>query len=210
MAELFVLGGSPCSGKSTIAARIAEKYGFRSYQLDEDADAFIAAAGAAGAGCAARVLQYSPDQLWGRPPYQQMADEITLYREIAGLIEDKIRSLGPGAPVIAEGAGFLPDTASLLGLDAGHYFCMVPQRTFQYTYYARRQWVPDVLKGCTDPQRAFENWMERDCLFAEKIARQAQTLGYGVLQVDGSLTLAQTLALVEAVFALSRFTPLRG
>ena len=38
---------------------------------------------------------------------------------------------------------------------------------------------------CKDPEKAFENWMERDRLFGQEILRQAKLYGYGTIVVDG-------------------------
>lgn len=202
MKDLYILGGSPCCGKSTIAARLAEAYGFYFYELDRDADEMIARAAERGAPCAARVLSYCADELWGRDPAEQMADEIALYEEIAGQIRSRLAQLHTHSPIIAEGAGFLPATAQMLGLDAQHYFCMTPTRAFQYAHYQKRTWVPQVLKACKDKESAFHHWMERDCLFAEAVFAKAQALGYPGLVVDGSLSLAQTLDIVKSAFRL--------
>lgn len=34
MTDIYYIGGSPCSGKSTVAEMIAEKYGFHYYKVD--------------------------------------------------------------------------------------------------------------------------------------------------------------------------------
>jgi hypothetical protein len=43
------------------------------------------------------------------------------------------------------------------------------------------------LKDCTDKKQAFENWMERDALFAVSVKEKADKLGYRTLITDGTI-----------------------
>jgi adenylate kinase family enzyme len=38
MNNIYILGGSPCCGKSTIAEKICEKYGIQYYKVDNYLD----------------------------------------------------------------------------------------------------------------------------------------------------------------------------
>ena len=42
-----------------------------------------------------------------------------------------------------------------------------------------------MLEGWDDPQRAFENWMDRDQCYAQQVLRQAAEYKYKTILVDG-------------------------
>lgn len=44
----YIIGGSPCSGKSTVAEAIADKFGFYYFKVDDFLDEYIAAGAASG------------------------------------------------------------------------------------------------------------------------------------------------------------------
>ena len=52
--------------------------------------------------------------------------------------------------------------------------------------YAQRPWISHVLAGCSDKEKAFYNWMERDALFARCAAENARALGNPVIVNDGT------------------------
>ena len=63
---------------------------------------------------------------------------------------------------------------------------MVPTAQFQRKHYGQRPWVADVLRDCSDPEQAFDNWMRRDELFARWVRRSALFHGLQTIIVDGS------------------------
>jgi hypothetical protein len=72
-------------------------------------------------------------------------------------------------------------------VDNHSYICIVPAKDFQYCHYKLRPWVPDILAECTDKEQAFENWMERDALFAVTVKEKADKFGYKSIITDGRI-----------------------
>jgi hypothetical protein len=106
-------------------------------------------------------------------------------------------------PVIAEGAALMPRPLHGMGIPPDRAIWVVPTPAFQRAHYAQRDWRHDVLRACTDPDRAWENWMSRDEGFAAHVAAEAPRLGYRVITVDGSHTIDEIQAEVEAHFGLA-------
>ena len=75
-------------------------------------------------------------------------------------------------------------------------------KDFQYHFYSQRPWVPYILEGCTDKKKAFENWMERDVLFAETVHADAKQRGYVCLVTDGSVGIDEMFRTVCNLFEL--------
>ena len=195
--KTYYIGGSPCSGKSTVAGALADRYGLAYFKVDDYLDEFTARGAAAGLPVCQRILRMSADETWLRPPQVQCREELDYYREIFPLVADKLAEVT--APrIIAEGAAFLP----CLMKDAAHYIAITPSRDFQISRYSERPWVPHVLRDCTDKAQAFANWMERDALFAEEIRRQCTRLGLPCLLTDGSIFPEERLRQAAAHFGL--------
>lgn len=200
---LYVLGGSPCSGKSTVAEELARRYGCAYFKLDDYLDDFMRRGAARGNALLKRVLAMTPEQNWMRDPQAQCDEEWAIYEAIAPFAFTEIQRLGQKRPVLAEGAGLLPPLAKRKGLDARHACYVVPSKGFQIEHYRERNFVKYVLAGCSDTEAAFERWMERDALFALRVQSEALALGYEALAVDGSRPVEATLAFVERSFGLT-------
>ena len=195
--EVYFIGGSPCSGKSTVAEALAARYGLTYFKVDDHLDDFTARGAAAGLPVCRCILQMSAEETWMRPPQLQCEEELDYYREIFPFAMEKLAALD--APrVIAEGAAFLP----CLMAEADHYIAITPSREFQISRYRERPWVPHVLEGCSDKALAFANWMERDALFAEDIRRQCTQLHLPHLLTDGSVSQEARLRQAASIFGL--------
>jgi len=80
---------------------------------------------------------------------------------------------------------------------------LTPTADFQKKHYRQREWVPYVLEGTTNSEQAFENWMQRDILFAQMVRQEAVRLGYPSLVTDGSQSENQTAEEVARLLKLS-------
>ena len=199
--DIFYIGGSPCSGKSTVAKALAARYSLAHFKVDDHLDTFTARGAAVGLPVCRRILGMSSDETWMRPPHLQCREELDYYAEIAPLVTEELRQL-PNQRILAEGAAFLPLLMQAQGIPSTRYIAIIPSRDFQISRYQQRSWVPHVLRDCTDPEAAFANWMERDALFAESIRQQRMQAGYSCLLTDGSISPEKRLAQVAAHFRL--------
>ena len=196
--EIYYIGGSPCSGKSTVAEALAAHYNLPYFKVDDHLNGFTARGAAEGLPVCQRILQISADETWLRPPQTQCQEEMDFYREIFPFVMEKLAETN--APrIITEGAAFLP----CLMTETAHYIAITPTREFQISRYQARPWVPHVLRNCTDKALAFANWMERDALFAEEVRRQCVQLDLPHLLTDGTTPPEERLRQVAAQFGLS-------
>lgn len=195
--EIYYIGGSPCSGKSTVAEALAQQYGLTYFKADDYLEDFTARGAAAGLPVCQHILRMSADETWLRPPHVQCQEEFDFYAEVAPFVAEKLAELHVSR-VIAEGVAFLPRLMKA----AAHYIAITPSREFQISRYSQRPWVPHVLRDCSDKELAFANWMERDALFAEEVRRQCTQLGLPHLLTDGSGSPEERLREVAARFLL--------
>ena len=179
--RVIIIGGSPCSGKSTAAERLAEEYDAYCYKVDAHLDELIRMAADRGSPACKRVLSLSSEEIWMRDPEVQCREEFQIYREIA---PDVFRGLDAveAELIVAEG----------------------PTPEFQITHYRERKWVSRVLAGCSDQTAAFDRWMQRDILFAGQIEGECAALGIPCIVNDGSLSLDRLYQRVKRLLGLSQ------
>lgn len=200
--NIYYIGGSPCCGKTTISEQIAKDHNLTYFPIDESLGRYASMGAEKGYPACKEQWRLSPDETWLRDVRVQCRHELEFYREIFGFIQEDIAALETERDVLVEGAALLPELIKASGIPSNHYICMTPTREFQITHYRKRAWVSLILEGCTDKEKAFENWMERDALFAEEVRRQAANLGYKSILVDGGQSMQENKEQVCACFSL--------
>jgi len=192
LAHVLWIGGSPCSGKSSIAELLAERYSLEMYRCD---DAFWKHAGRIDPGrhpTFHKLMRMTWDEIWMRPVDVQIMDEFDCYHEEFEMIVNDLSRYSRATPVIAEGAALLPDCVSSLLLDRHQAVWIVPTEAFQREHYTleRRPWIKKVMDQCENPAQAFQNWMDRDVGFAKRVVKRAKELDLRLVEVDGKRTIA--------------------
>ena len=191
---LYMIGGSPCSGKSTIASLLARQYQLLHIKLDDLVEEMMSQASADSQPiCLLRQ---------DRNPEEMADEEWRFYEEIFPYVRSYLIK-NQDRPLLVEGAGLLPHLVKELECPASSYLCLTPTADFQKKHYKQREWVPYVLEGTTNPEQAFKNWMQRDILFAQMVRKEAVLLGYPSLITDGSQSENQTAEEVARLLKLS-------
>ena len=197
--RVLFIGGSPCSGKSTVAELISKEYGAFYYKVDEQLGELIKTA-ADNEGTACRKIScMSADEIWMRTPDIQCAEEFQIYSEIAPYFFGRINEIDSGL-IIAEGAAYTPQVMQFCGMD--NYITMIPTPEFQISHYREREWVPYVLAECSDKEKAFDNWMQRDILFAEQVRAECEKLDIPCIINDGTVSVEQLYQAVKSALGL--------
>ncbi|MCR1843209.1 shikimate kinase [Murimonas intestini] len=204
MKEIYYMGGSPCSGKSTAAKILAERYGLYYFKVDDYLEKYTNDGAAAGMEICSRQSKMSPEEIWMREPSLQCREELQFYGEIFDFIMQDLEAVSKGRDIITEGAAYLPCLMKKRDISGNRYLAVVPAKDFQISHYAQREWVPYVLEGCSDVQKAFDNWMERDCLFAEEVKRQCIQNGYLSFVNDGQTEIEGVVQMVSCHFGLMK------
>ena len=182
------LGGSPCAGKSSVSTLLSEQFGLSLYQVDYQLRGQMDRLDPARHPALSAWLAASCDERWLKPVDELLADAIACYTDHFSLVLEDLNAIPPGQVTLAEGTALLPHLVAGLGIQPSHALWMTPTPSFQMEHYSRRPWVKEMLADCSDPERAFANWMERDIQFARWVADEAGRHGYAVVWVDGSQT----------------------
>ncbi|MBW6467159.1 MAG: hypothetical protein K0B06_11690 [Brevefilum sp.] len=181
----FVLGGSPCSGKSTLAERLSTEHNLPYYRADDHMWRHLEQAQPQAQPTMFAYSKMSWDEMWSQPVNKQVQDVFAYYTEQFPMILADLLGYWDQAPIIMEGAAFLPELLKKSGVRSEHAMFLVPSKRFQLDHYSQRDWIQAIVDSCQDPDQAFANWMERDHRFGQEVIKQAQSLGYQTIVVDG-------------------------
>ncbi len=184
MNDIILIGGSPCSGKSTVAELISKEFGCDHVRIDDYMHQHIENSNASFHPIMYKWKTSPWHELFSQDVNQQFKEEVAFYFEEWAMLKNDLFNDLKKDKVVIEGCGLLPSKMSELNIDATIVY-MIPSKEFQVKMYQKRTWAFDLLKDAEDPQLAFNNWMQRDMLYAEYIKSEAKAYGYPVLVVDG-------------------------
>ena len=200
--NVFWLGGSPCSGKSSMSELIARRFGLDVYHVDKAFEVHSQRFDPIRHPTLTKWLASSWNQRWMQPLDTLVQDVIACYQEHFALILEDVCSL-PKRPLLVEGTALLPKAVAEVLSRQSRAIWVIPTAAFQRMHYPRRDWALNIVAQCSNPKEAFNNWMERDIRFAEWIAKEASALHLPLLKVDGNRTVKENAELVAIHFDLA-------
>ncbi len=200
VAGSYWLGGSPCAGKSTVAGILARRYDLDVYRVDEAFEDHALRLDPVRQPALVRWLAASPNERWLRPVDDLVDDAIACYREHLGMVLEDVAARPGMRPLLIEGTALLPAEVAGVALGPERALWLLATPAFQRRHYRERAWAWDVVASSHDPERAFENWMERDTRFAVWVAAEVDACGLGRCTVDGDRTADEVADAVAARF----------
>lgn len=200
----YILGGSPCSGKSTLAEMLSARFNLQYYKVDDHEREHVKRSHPDKHPTIYKVLKMSSNENFMRPVAEQVQEEFEFYRERFGMILEDLAAYDPGKPIILEGAAYLPELMAEIEMEPKRVLYLVPTKEFQVEHYRKRSWIKYLLNACDDPETAFSNWMKRDHLFGVKILRQAKAFGFKSILVDGGISIVAQFEQIARYFRLTK------
>ena len=186
MNRIYYIGGSPCAGKSTTAEILSKKYDLYYFKVDDFLDGYQEKAALKGRPICRKITEMSSEQIWMRDPVLQCEEEFLFYQEVFEYALADLKQLPCKNGIITEGAAYVPQLMNQAGIPDSRYMAITPTEEFQISHFRKRKFVPYVLEGCRDKEKAFENWMGRDVLFAKEVRKQCRQYQYYSIINDGS------------------------
>lgn len=202
MKKIYYIGGSPCSGKSSVAEYLAYKHNLYYFKVDDFLEKYTNKGFLAKMPICTKQSQMSSEETWMRDPILQCKEEIQFYEEIFGFVRRDLEEIQEDRDIITEGAIFLPNLMKKQSIPWSRYLSITPSREFQINHYRQREWIHYVLDGCSNFEKAFNNWMDRDCLFANEVNLSCIDNDYFSIINDGQLELVTLIEMVAKHFRL--------
>lgn len=201
--NIYYIGGSPCAGKSTVAEILSQKYGLHYFKVDDFLDDYTGRGALAGYPICKKIVEMNAEEIWMRDPLLQCREEFEFYREVFEYVLADLGQINCKDGIITEGAAYVPELIKNLGVSNKRYVSITPTKEFQIFHYKKREFVPYVLEGCADKEKAFCNWMNRDILFAQEIREQCDKENYVSIVNDGNIKIDELADRVAIHFGVS-------
>ncbi len=207
LAHILWIGGSPCSGKSTISHAIARIYVFVDYHADAFERHHFARRVAAGDAEAIAFLRMNMDQRWLQRSVEELSREtiVSWTNRFPYVIADLL-ALPKENLIVAEGnffpasvAPYLSSPHQAIWLTPTDAFCDHARRRKQ-AELVRRQKRQGVYDEGSNPEQRLRNLIERDKRLASYVKQQAEALSLPIYEVDGSRSIEDMTELVERHF----------
>lgn len=197
---IYWIGGSACSGKSTLAKMYAEKYRLELYSCDDHFNSHVKTISMLTHPAMYKVATMSANEaFYIREIDEQVRVYIQSFQEDFSFVIKDLAKMGD-IPIVVEGNQLLPSLVQPYLNDNHKAIWVIPSENFQREYYRRRNWIHEVLKNTENPEIAFTNWMTRDALFGKLVLQEAADLNLQIMHVDGSMDISRNFKIMEDHF----------
>lgn len=201
LAHVLWIGGSTDAGKTSVAQALAAKHGWQKYHYDrydrfEPPGHWSRIDPARHPHLHAERARSLDDRWVKTTPEEMVAEWLRTTPERFQMTLEDLLALPPAPPIVAEGYGFLPDLVLPLLSSTRQAIWLVSTEEFKRASYARRG--KGRFSDTSDPARARRNHIGRDLLLAARVRQRARELELTVVEIDGTRSLEEIVALVEA------------
>ena len=187
--HVYWIGGASGAGKSTMAKRLARRYGLDVYATDDVMSDHARRSTPAQTPYLRRFAAMDMDERWVNRSPQTMLDTFHWYHgEAFDLIVDDLRAWPPGRAVVAEGFRLLPELVAPLLIDPRHAIWLLPTPDFRRAAFESRGGLWKIAGRTSDPERALRNLLDRDRMFTDRLTATTADLRLPVIHVDPTMT----------------------
>ncbi|GGM16626.1 hypothetical protein GCM10010129_71050 [Streptomyces fumigatiscleroticus] len=202
--HVYWIGGGSGAGKSTIARRLAGRYGWRLYATDDVMREHAGRTTPEEAPFLHEFIAMDMDERWVNRSPRVMLETFHWFRgEGFGLIVEDLLRLPRRPCVVVEGFRLLPHLVKPLLAAPEHAVWLLPTPDFRRAAIRSRA-VPggDFTGKTSDPAKAGRNLAERDRMFTARLQEETGRLRLRTVQVDTTMTEDDLAERVTTAFRL--------
>jgi 2-phosphoglycerate kinase len=187
--NVYWIGGGSGAGKSTIAGRLADRYGLHVYATDDVMPDHARRTTAANAPYLERFKAMDMDERWLNRSPQTMLETFHWFRgEGFDLIVEDLLRLPAGTRVVAEGFRLLPHLVRPLLADPTHAAWLLPTPELRVAAFDSRGTGWDIPNRTNDPARTRRNLLERDRMFTDRLFEETRRLALLAIRADTTMS----------------------
>ncbi len=203
LTHVYWLSGASGAAKSTIARRLAAAHDMTLYSTDEV--------------MADHAKRYTPDECPRLENFKHMTmDERWLNRtpdvmfetfhwfhgEGFHLILEDLLSLPRDRKIVVEGFRPLPHLVTPVIVSPHQAIWLIPTPQFRAKAFEARGTMWDIPNKTSQPEKALQNLLTRDAMFAQRLDKEAEAEGVATIVVDGARSEDELLDAVGSHFKL--------
>ncbi len=202
LAHVLWLGGTPCSGKTSVARWLVEHYDVQLYHYDKHERRHVADCLSEQQPEMSAYAAMDMDMRWVHRPVAEMVRATeAAWRERFSMVIDDLRALPQTTPILAEGPGLLPLAVAPYLHHSRQAVWLVPTEGFKRATQPTRGGAP--ANQTSNPDQAYCNLIDLDLQLAMNVKRRAAELGLTVFEVDGTKSVDAMAAQVADHFGLA-------
>ncbi|MGV9245379.1 hypothetical protein [Streptomyces sp. NPDC003710] len=207
--HVYWIGGGSGAGKSTIARRLADHYGWHLYATDDVMSEHARRTTPKEAPFLHQFMAMDMDERWVNRSPDTMLETFHWFRgEGFGLIVEDLLRLPPEPCVIVEGFRLLPHLVKPLLAVSSQAVWLLPTPEFRQTAIQSRATPGEgFIWKTSDPERAGRNIAERDHAFVKRLYEETKRLGLHAIEADTTMTEDDLAKRVTEAFSGRRSTP---
>jgi hypothetical protein len=203
--HVYWIGGGSGAGKSTIARRLAERYGWRFYGTDEAMADHARRTTPEEAPFLHEFIAMDMDERWVNRSPEAMLETFHWFRgEGFGLIVDDLLRLPRDRCVVVEGFRLLPHLVKPLLAEPRQAVWLLPTPEFRQAAISGRA-APEgggFIWKTSDPEMAARNIAERDRMFVERLSEETARLELCAIEAEIGMTEEDLAGRVAEAFGL--------
>lgn len=195
--RVYWIGGSACSGKTTIANILSEKHGFTVYHCDEHLGKHIEVSNIQEHPNLNKAINISWNEILSMSVKEYLKWSIGLFTEEFEMILEDLCKLSEDRTILAEGIGLLPGLIYNRIPDIDSAVWVVADEFFYKKHQIKRKELFERIKECSNPEQSLNNYMSYDLAIGTHIINDAKRLGLNVIEVSNDSDLTKNIETVS-------------
>lgn len=200
--NVYWIGGGSGGGKSTVARRIADRYGLRLYATDDVMAEHSRRSRPEDCPLLHQFIAMNMDDRWvNRSPATMLDTFHWFHGEGFNMIIEDLLRISANVRVIAEGFRLLPRLVKPVLSASDHAVWLLPSPEFRLATIERRGGsASGFLAKTSNPEGALRNLLERDRMFTDRLRQEIEDLGLRAIRVHSDITEEDSANLVAKEF----------
>ncbi|MEO5953796.1 MAG: hypothetical protein ABIQ44_15140 [Chloroflexia bacterium] len=200
------LGGSTCSGKSSIAYMLTQAYNLQVYQYDkQEVDHIARSTDTERFPEINKFMSMTMDERWVLRSPMEMADNaIKSWAQRFPHVIDDLLAMPTDRTIIAEGPGLFPQLVKPYLSNPFHATWLIASN--KVIRDVRSQRPTGIRTETSDPDRAIDNLVERDYIIARYSKDEAFDASLRTMEITFAEPIMTTVQHIAGLFGLSSET----